>query len=392
MWNLMKCARPDAFMYRSFTRGDCTLSRCSLLWVRSVFLAHTNREYTSASVTHIQVRKTPPWRILFFGTDHFAEESLNFLHSSRQKSSERIVELLEVVTLPKDIPVRRFALQNNIYVHNWPNVNSHNRFDVGVVVSFGCLLKEDLIRQFPYGILNVHPSLLPRWRGPAPIFHTVLHGDTISGVTIMQIRPKRFDVGPILNQCLYQIPENSTADQLGQTLGNMGGQLLIETLKTLPERIANRREQSKYGVTFAPKINTAMSWIQWEAQTCDEIGRLFRAIGSRIPLRTIWKGEPIKLLDFAGKSNVSLSDQERKSIPGSIYYQKEIDTLLVRCKDGWVGFKAVMLKKRLSASDFYNGYLHSFFLKKFSQQQQECLFESKKMKCKECVATQTAKM
>ncbi|XP_018618696.2 methionyl-tRNA formyltransferase, mitochondrial [Scleropages formosus] len=393
MWNMVRCARAKGFMSRArrFTGGDCALSRGSLLplWVRRrVFSVH--REHSSACVSqsHTHVRTRPPWRILFFGTDHFAEESLKCLYSSRQESGEKVVDLLEVVTLPKDLPVRRFALQNSLYVHDWPNVNAHNRFDVGVVVSFGCLLKEDLIRHFPYGILNVHPSLLPRWRGPAPIFHTVLNGDAVSGVTIMQIKPRRFDVGPILNQCVYQIPENSTADQLGETLATMGAQLLIKTLKTLPESIANRREQSKCGATLAPKINTSMSWVQWEEQTCDEIGRLFRAIGSRIPLRTIWMGETIKLLDFAGKFSVTLSDQKKRPTPGSIYYQKESDTLLVCCKDGWVGFRAIMLKKSISAADFYNGYLHQFFLKKFSQQHKECLFQSNKLKSEDSAARQ----
>lgn len=101
------------------------------------------------------------------------------------------------------------------------------------------------------GILNVHPSLLPRWRGPAPIFHTILHCDTVTGVTIMQIRPHRytkkssvflpvglqtvlfnissllrFDVGPIVNQELHQVPEKCTADELGAALATKGAHLV----------------------------------------------------------------------------------------------------------------------------------------------------------------------
>lgn len=158
------------------------------------------------------------------------------------------------------------------------------------------------------GILNVHPSLLPRWRGPAPIFHTIMHGDTETGVTIMQIRPHRyteniiisflviyvviinayttrfsthprFDVGPILSQELHQVPENCTADELGDALAAKGAHLvscesmpykrrlveclmvtwllcfccalqLLNTLATLPERLAQRREQRQTGATF----------------------------------------------------------------------------------------------------------------------------------------------
>ncbi|KAK2919637.1 hypothetical protein Q8A73_001841 [Channa argus] len=273
----------------------------------------------------------PPWRLLFFGTDQFAVESLRLLTSSRN-SSGRIVKTLEVVTLSGDIPVRRFAQQHHLVVHQWPPDIADGQFDVGVVVSFGCLIPESLISKFPHGILNVHPSLLPRWRGPAPIFHTILHGDTTTGVTIIQIRPHRFDVGPILNQELYHVPENCNADELGEALATKGAHLLIETLMSLSERLAVQQEQRHTGATFAPKINTSMSWIVWEEQTCDQIARLYRAIGSRIHLRTTWMGRTIKLLDFAGKCHISLSDQKRKPVPGSVTYQKESNTLAVCCK------------------------------------------------------------
>ncbi|XP_051236071.1 methionyl-tRNA formyltransferase, mitochondrial isoform X2 [Dicentrarchus labrax] len=233
----------------------------------------------------------PPWRLLFFGTDHFAVESLKLLNSSS-------------------------------------------------------------------GILNVHPSLLPRWRGSAPIVHTILHGDTVTGVTIIQIRPHRFDVGPIVNQELHPVPEKCTVEELGAALASKGAHLLIDTLMTLSERMAHKREQGQTGVTFAPKINTSMSFVVWEEQTCDQIDRLYRSIGFRIPLRTIWMGKTVQLLDFVGKCHISLADHRTQPVPGSVSYQKESNTLAVRCKDGWVGFKAVLLRRRLTALDFHNGYLH----------------------------------
>lgn len=304
-----------------------------------------------------------PWRVLFFGSDDFAVESLKLLHASSLESKKKIVDTLEVVTLSDSAPVWRYAQNHQLKVHDWPNVNVHGRFDVGVVVSFGCLLKEKLINQLPHGILNVHPSLLPRWRGPAPVFHTILQGDTVTGVSIMQIRPLRFDVGPILQQELYEVPPNCTADELGQKLAAMGARMLMDTLKNLPERISQRKEQSKEGATFAPKISVSMGWLVWEDQTCVQIDRLYRAIGSRIPLRTLWVGKTVKLMDFVGKCNVSLSGVQ-SSAPGTVCFLKETDTLAVRCKDGWVGFRTVKLKKCLSATDFYNGYLHQGILRK----------------------------
>ncbi|XP_034536866.1 methionyl-tRNA formyltransferase, mitochondrial [Notolabrus celidotus] len=299
----------------------------------------------------------PPWRLLFFGSDQFAVESLKILTCSRN-SSEGLVESLEVVTLSGDVPVKRFALQHHLPTHSWPPRHVDGQFDLGVVVSFGCLLPERLINKFPHGILNVHPSLLPRWRGPAPVFHTILHGDTVTGVTIMQIRPDRFDVGPILNQQLHQVPENCTAEELGNVLASKGAHLLVDSLMTLSEKMENRREQGQTGVTFAPKIDKSMSWIVWEEQTCDQISRLYRAIGARIPLKTLWMDRTITLLNYVGRCHISLSDQRKKPVPGSVSYQKESNTLAVCCKDGWVGFKDVVLKKKLTAADFYNGYLH----------------------------------
>ncbi|XP_072321224.1 methionyl-tRNA formyltransferase, mitochondrial [Eucyclogobius newberryi] len=300
---------------------------------------------------------TRPWKVLFFGTDDFAVESLKVLSTSR-KCGDSVVQALEVVTLSGDVPVKRFALQSCLPMHRWPPDIGQGQFDVGVVVSFGCLLPQKLINKFPFGILNVHPSLLPRWRGPAPIFHTILRGDEVTGVTVMQIRPHRFDVGPVLSQETYRIQQKLTSDELGQVLAVKGAQMLIDTLRNLREKLQNKKEQSTAGATFAPKIDKSLSWLVWEEQSADDIDRLSRAIGARIPLRTLWMGRTVKLLDFTGQCHSVVPDGSGKLVPGSVFYIKESDIVSVRCKDGWVGFRSVLLKKRLTAADFYNGYLH----------------------------------
>uniref|UniRef100_A0A673KKU1 methionyl-tRNA formyltransferase n=1 Tax=Sinocyclocheilus rhinocerous TaxID=307959 RepID=A0A673KKU1_9TELE len=204
---------------RLLSQGLCSnyitrLRQCEGSQTRGLFLLSRNKSF----VTQIQSASKPPWRVLFFGSDDFALESLKHLHDSRDDSKAGVIDSLEVVTLSRDAPVRKYAEQHRLPLHHWPDVDLSAQFDVGVVVSFGCLIKENIINKMPYGVLNVHPSLLPRWRGPAPIFHTILHGDSVTGVTIMQIRPKRFDIGPILQQELYEVPKNCTADELGATL------------------------------------------------------------------------------------------------------------------------------------------------------------------------------
>ncbi|XP_076853528.1 methionyl-tRNA formyltransferase, mitochondrial [Brachyhypopomus gauderio] len=380
MWHLFNLNAVDRG--HSLLRGLCRNCIKDKL-VACCGQSHAHRNKGSDMCWHvcrslvIQTRcfSKPPWRILFFGTDDFAVESLKRLYTSREDRGDAVVESLEVVTMSNSVPVRKFADQHKLRAHDWPKVDFSRQFDVGVVVSFGCLLQESVINKFPHGILNVHPSLLPRWRGPAPVFHTILHGDKLTGVTIMQIRPSRFDVGPVLCQELFQVPENCSADKLGASLSVLGAELLIDTLKNLPERIANRKEQAKEGATFAPKISSSRSWLVWEEQTCDQIGRLFLAIGFRFPLRTIWMDRTVKLLDFVGKCNMPLTENQYATAPGSIHYDKESNTLLVCCKDGWVGFKTIKLKKRLSAADFFNGYLHQS-LQKNSPFPNSCRFQS----------------
>ncbi|XP_062922334.1 methionyl-tRNA formyltransferase, mitochondrial isoform X2 [Mobula hypostoma] len=284
-----------------------------------------------------RVRVAPPWRILFFGTDAFAQRTLQEVHSSLCDGN-LLIERLEVVTLPDtkygELPVRRYARLNEITLHDWPCLTECHHFDVGIVVSFGVLLSDTLIEQFPYGILNLHPSLLPRWRGPAPIFHTLIHGDQVTGVTIMQIRPKRFDIGPILSQQKTPVPPRCTADELGVILAEKGAEMLLSVLRSLPEHVENRREQSKEGVTFAPKITVADSWVNWEEQTVEEIDRLNRAIGSRLPLRTLWMGRTLKLMDLVDVEEIPhLPDATPDQlIPGTAHFHKELKVLFIRCK------------------------------------------------------------
>ncbi|XP_057287006.1 methionyl-tRNA formyltransferase, mitochondrial [Pezoporus wallicus] len=329
----------------------------------------------------------PPWRVLFFGTDRFAVTALRALQEAREPSEDSLVSRLEVVTLPSrlpgDLPVRSCARELQLPVHEWPHTGPAGQFDVGVVASFGRLLSEELILQFPYGVLNVHPSCLPRWRGPAPIIHTVLHGDKVTGVTIMEIRPKRFDVGPIIKQEEFAVPPRCTAKELEVVLSKMGANMLISVLRNLPESLKNKKEQPEEGVTFAPKISIAKSCVRWEEQTAAQVIQLYRAIGSMFPLQTLWKGTTVKLLDFVEVDDIpGFADQTLNdcgAVPGSLLYHKASETLIARCKEGWVGIKAVVLKKKLTAVDFYNGYMHSWFQQKSRAVHQECRFQTLKL-------------
>uniref|UniRef100_A0A2K6JY39 Mitochondrial methionyl-tRNA formyltransferase n=1 Tax=Rhinopithecus bieti TaxID=61621 RepID=A0A2K6JY39_RHIBE len=291
-----------------------------------------------------RVREKPPWRVLFFGTDQFACEALRALHAARENKEEELIDRLEVVTVPspspRGLPVKQYAVQSHLPIYEWPDVGS-GEYDVGVVASFGRLLSEALILKFPYGILNVHPSCLPRWRGPAPVIHTVLHGDTVTG--------------------------------------------LISVLKNLPESLSNGRQQPTEGATYAPKISAGTSCVKWEEQTSEQIFRLYRAIGNIIPLQTLWMANTIKLLDLVEVNSSVLADPKltgQALIPGSVIYHKQSQILLVYCKDSWIGVRSVMLKKALTATDFYNGYLHPWYHKNSQAQPSQCRFQTLRLPTK----------
>lgn len=105
--------------------------------------------------------------------------------------------------------------------------------------------------------MNIHPSLLPRWRGAAPIVHTLANGDQETGLTIMRIKPKRFDVGEIIVQKKIQIKPNTRMPELHKILGNIGASCLISILNQLPEALQHAYPQPNEGVTHGNLSNTS---------------------------------------------------------------------------------------------------------------------------------------
>lgn len=309
-------------------------------------------------------RSAPPWRVLFFGTDQFAVFTLKLLNENRLMKTNSVVENLEVVSNQAKTPVRTYANEAGLVVHDWPVAPSHDRYDVGVLVSFGHLISEKTIHQFPYGILNVHPSLLPRWRGASPIIHTVLNGDTETGISIMELRPKHFDIGPLLVQKRIPVPPNCTSLQLHDMLGPTGAKTLIQTLYDLPTLERFEVPQLDKGVTYAHKLYPNMAYIDWENQTVDSISRQYRAMHEVIPLRSQFGQYPIKLkemvlnTDTLDKKTIDSRGLSQRYIPpGTPIYSKYNKICWIKCKDGWAGFRKITLRKSMSAEAFYNGYL-----------------------------------
>lgn len=197
-------------------------------------------------------------RILFFGSDGLALPAL------RQLMQQDWCEIVLVVTQP-DRPagrkqlltptaVKKLAVELNLTVTD--NFGALPEADLGVVVYYGAKIPAAVIAHFPHGIINIHPSLLPRWRGPSPIKSALLAGETVTGVTVMLI-DSGLDTGPILAQKNVSILPTETAVELEQRLGDIGAELLVETIPPYMSGDLLPTPQSQTGVTLSTFITKA---------------------------------------------------------------------------------------------------------------------------------------
>lgn len=202
----------------------------------------------------------------------------------------------------------------------------------------------------------MHPSLLPRHRGAAPIPHTILQGDEYTGVTIQELSPDKFDAGRILAQATVQVPHDATSISLTETLKDCGANLLVETLRNLPERRLNSLDQDESQVTLAPKLDGSITHIDdWKISnfTCDHILRLHRAVGHRFPIQTSFRDFKVSLL------GLEVSSERNVLGPGEALLVQ--DRLAIGCADGAnLSASSVQVagRKAMSAKDWFNGYAH----------------------------------
>jgi methionyl-tRNA formyltransferase len=214
-------------------------------------------------------------RVLFLGTPEFAEEAL------KRMILDNHFEIVGVVTQPDRpagrkmqltaSPVKKLALENGLPTFTPTSVNtpeflqtlSELRAESAAVVAFGQILSQKFLDLFPLGCVNVHGSLLPRWRGAAPIQRAIMAGDTESGVSLQKI-VKKLDAGDVFGVRRVQIPESMNAVELYSTLKVLGADLLaIEYMDYLRGNLtAHPQDESQ--VTFAAKIDKSEALIRWE--------------------------------------------------------------------------------------------------------------------------------
>lgn len=211
-------------------------------------------------------------------------------------------------------PVKMQALTLNLPVIQPEKIKEPSIFDqiktwqpdLIVVAAFGQILRQNLLDLPPLGCINVHASLLPRWRGAAPIQAAILNGDTESGVTIM-LMDAGVDTGDILSQRSVKILNDDTAGSLGKRLSEIGAELLIETLPAYISKSITPKKQPEQGITYAPMLKKEDGRLDFN-QPAQDLERKIRAFNPWPGAFTIWRGSPMKIL----KSHV-LASKDAKS-------------------------------------------------------------------------------
>jgi len=239
-------------------------------------------------------------RIVFAGTPEFAAVSLRALLKARHD----VTLVLSQPDRPagrglklRPSAVKALALESGLAILQPDAVNAPAvrdaiaaaRPEVMVVAAYGRILPRVLLELPPRGCVNVHASLLPRWRGAAPIQHALLAGDARTGVTIMQM-DEGLDTGPMLLQRSVSISATDTSATLHDRLAELGAELLLEALSTWPAPV----QQDASAVTVAPRITPKQAQIDW-SRSAEEIDRQIRAFNPVPGAQSALDGTPIKI-------------------------------------------------------------------------------------------------
>jgi methionyl-tRNA formyltransferase len=307
-------------------------------------------------------------KILFMGTPDFARESLEAVYKAGY-------EILGVVTNPDKpkgrgmkmvaSPVKEFALEKGLTVYQPEKVRKNEEFiekikslnpDVICVVAYGKILPKEILEIPKYGCINVHGSLLPKYRGAAPIQWAVLNGDKETGVTTMYM-DVGMDTGDMILKEKVEIGEDETTGELWDRLSKIGGKLLVETLKQIEEGTAPREKQGKE-FTMAPMLNKEMSKINWDEQTAQNIKNLVRGLNPIMGAYTFLDEKKIKFwkVDIAKQDEI-IADNIEILKNGTVILSNPKEGLFIKTKDGILKVLEIQGEnaKRMSIGDFLRG-------------------------------------
>ena len=306
--------------------------------------------------------------ILFMGTPDFAEESLK----SIDKSGFNILGVVTNPDKPKgrgmkmvSSPVKEYALEKNIPVYQPIKVRNNPEFieevrkmnpDVICVVAYGKILPEELLKIPKLGCINVHGSLLPKYRGAAPIQWAVINGDKKTGITTMYM-DVGMDTGDMILKKEVDIGGNETTGELWDRLAKIGGELLVETLNKIEDGTAPREKQGE-NFTMAPMLNNEMSKIDWENQSAIQIKNLVRGLNPIMGAYCYLNDKKIKFwkVDVVNKFESEIKDINKLE-NGTVLIADPKEGLFIKTKEGILEVLEIQGEnaKRMPIGDFLRG-------------------------------------
>jgi len=256
-------------------------------------------------------------------------------------------------------PVKDYAVENGLPVIQPVNFRSEEVLaelaafqpDAIIVAAYGKLLPKPVLDLPPLGCLNIHPSLLPRHRGPSPVATTILNRDGVTGVTIMLL-DEGMDTGPLIAQHEFFLQGDENTEDLTTALFELGGTLLAETLPQWESGAIQSDPQDESLASVSRKLERADGLADWTL-TADELERRARAYTPWPGLFTTWNGSNLKLVEVS-YHGVDSSEWE----PGTVFQIDDPEIpAVVATSEGFLGLKTIQLegKKAVSVKDFLNG-------------------------------------
>ena len=306
--------------------------------------------------------------IVFMGTPDFARKSLETIYNNGYN-------ILGVVTNPdrpkgrgmKLLPseVKEFALEKNLKIYQPIKIKNNEEFlneikqlnpDVICVVAYGKLLPKEILEIPKLGCVNVHASLLPKYRGAAPIQWAILNGDKTTGVTTMYMN-EGLDTGDIILREEVKIGKDETTGELWDRLAEIGGNLLIQTLKQIQNNTVKSEKQGN-DFSIAPMLSKDMSKIDWQKKNAQEIKNLVRGLNPIMGAYSYLNGKKIKFwkVDLAKDDEITVENMNFVK-NGTVLLSNPKDGLYIKTKQGILKVLEIQGEnaKRMLVQDFLRG-------------------------------------
>lgn len=299
-------------------------------------------------------------KIIFMGTPDFSVPTLNTLIHSKH-------EVLAVVSQPDRpkgrgnkisfTPVKQLALENNIKIYQplkikeegFINTLKEMNPDVIVVIAFGQILPKTILEIPKFGCINIHASLLPKYRGAAPIQWAVINGEKTTGLTTM-FMDTGLDTGDMLLKEIIEINDEETGGSLHDRLSQMGGELILKTLDALEDGNIIRTPQDNTIATYAPMLDKTLGYIDWN-KSAKEIERLIRGLNPWPSAYTYYNDKILKIWDAE-----VITDSKKIFSPGTICDIIK-EGFIVKCGENSLLINELQLqgKNRMDTPSFLRG-------------------------------------